>query len=99
MKKSLSAILQLLFFLPLSSFPQAKINSMPAKEYTMLSLGDSYTIGERADEADRFPNQAMLLLHNKGIYLEKPKIIAKTGWTTDELMTAIKNENVQGTYD
>jgi lysophospholipase L1-like esterase len=72
---------------------------MPAKEYTMLSLGDSYTIGERVDEADRFPNQAVLLLHNKGIYLEKPKIIAKTGWTTDELMNAIQHENIQGTYD
>lgn len=69
------------------------------KEFTMLSLGDSYTIGEKVDEADRFPNQTVLLLHSKGIYFEKPTIIAKTGWTTDELMMAIKNENLKGTYD
>ncbi|HYV92348.1 MAG TPA: GDSL-type esterase/lipase family protein [Chitinophagales bacterium] len=72
---------------------------MAIREYTMLSLGDSYTIGERVDEADRFPNQAVMLLHNMGIYFEKPKIIAKTGWTTDELMAAIENENLKGTYD
>jgi len=79
---------------------------MATKEYSMLSLGDSYTIGEHVDEADRFPNQAVLLLHNQGIYFEKPTIIAKTGWTTDELMAAIEDEKVlqgspngQGTYD
>src|SRR6188474_176706 len=99
MKRSFVAIFILLFFLPLSSVPQTKNSSMSTREYTMLSIGDSYTIGERVDEADRFPNQVVLLLHNKGIYFEKPKIIAKTGWTTDELMTAIKNENIQGTYD
>ena len=72
---------------------------MQSKEFTMLSLGDSYTIGEKTDEADRFPNQAVLLLHSKGIYFQNPRIIAKTGWTTDELMTAIKKESLPGTYD
>jgi lysophospholipase L1-like esterase len=72
---------------------------MPPKEFTMLSLGDSYTIGEKVDEADRFPNQTVLLLHSKGIFFQKPTIIAKTGWTTDELMVAIKNENLHVTYD
>ena len=72
---------------------------MQQKEYTMLSLGDSYTIGERVDEADRFPNQTVLLLHNKGIYFEKPGIIATTGWTTDELMSAVDKEDIQSTFD
>lgn len=62
---------------------------MQQKDYTMLSLGDSYTIGEGVEEADRFPNQAVLMLHSKGIYFGKPVIIATTGWTTDELMDAI----------
>lgn len=72
---------------------------MESKEYTMLSLGDSYTIGEKVDEADRFPNQTVLLLHSRGIYFQKPRIIAATGWTTDELMASIKKENPGGTYD
>ena len=65
----------------------------------MLCLGDSYTIGETVEEADRFPNQTILALHSKGIYFEKPRIIATTGWTTDELMAAIQKENIITTYD
>jgi lysophospholipase L1-like esterase len=65
----------------------------------MLALGDSYTIGEGVDEADRFPNQVVMMLHTKGIFLDKPKIIATTGWTTDELMNAIQKENIKDTFD
>ena len=65
----------------------------------MLCLGDSYTIGEAVEEGDRFPNQAALLLHSKGIYFEKPKIIAQTGWTADELTSAIEKENITHTFD
>lgn len=72
---------------------------MQSREFTMLSLGDSYTIGEGVEEADRFPNQAVMQLHLKGIFVEKPKIIATTGWTTDELMKAIQQENLSGTFD
>jgi len=89
----------LILSLPLSSFSQANKSSMTQKEFTMLSLGDSYTVGEGADEADRFPNQTVLMLHSKGIFFEKPKIIATTGWTTDELMAAIQNENIKDTFD
>lgn len=69
------------------------------KEYTFLCLGDSYTIGERVAPEDRFPSQTILLLHSKGIYFENPKIIATTGWTTDELMLAIDAAKINQTYD
>jgi hypothetical protein len=72
---------------------------MPQKEYTMLALGDSYTIGEGVDEADRYPNQSVMMMHIKGIFFEKPEIIATTGWTTDELMSAIQKENIKDTFD
>ncbi len=65
----------------------------------MLCLGDSYTIGEAVEESERFPMQTVELLKMKGIYFEKPTIIAKTGWTTDELSSAIKEANMKGTYD
>lgn len=72
---------------------------MQDQEYTMLALGDSYTIGEKADEADRFPNQTVLKLHSKGIYFSKPTIIATTGWTTDELHEAIHHAKPGGPFD
>src|ERR1019366_5541524 len=71
----------------------------PEKKHTMLSLGDSYTIGESVEEQERFPIQAVELLKKDGIAIDKPIIIAKTGWTTDELAAAIKERGVQGKYD
>lgn len=65
----------------------------------MLCLGDSYTIGEAVEEGERFPMQAVELLKAKGIAFEKPEIIAKTGWTTDELAAAIKERGLTGNYD
>ena len=65
----------------------------------MLCLGDSYTIGESVAEEDRFPNQCVHLLEKENIHFDKPHIIAKTGWTTDELMHAIKEAQVEGTFD
>jgi len=64
-----------------------------------LALGDSYTIGERVSEKDRFPVILAELLKDKNIAVNAPKIIAKTGWTTDELKEAILKENIQEKYD
>jgi lysophospholipase L1-like esterase len=69
------------------------------KVYRMLSIGDSYTIGEGMKPEDRFPNQTISMLKSSGINFDEPKIIAKTGWTTDELMAAIKEENPKSDYD
>lgn len=71
--------------------------AMPAKTPAgtrYLALGDSYTIGESVPEAERFPNQ---LASELGI--PAPQIIAKTGWTTDELNAAIDAANPQGSFD
>jgi len=69
------------------------------KVYHMLSFGDSYTIGEGMQPDDRFPNQTISILKSKGINFDEPKIIAKTGWTTDELMAAIHEDNPKSDYD
>lgn len=99
MEKTTALFFFFLIFAILQADSQNQKMQHSSKELTMLSLGDSYTIGERVDEADRFPNQTVLLLHSKGIYFEKPKIIATTGWTTDELLHAIQQENIQQTFD
>lgn len=57
--------------------------------YTWLALGDSYTIGEGVAEEGRWPTQLAALLCDEGIDLWPPRIIAQTGWTTDELSTAM----------
>jgi lysophospholipase L1-like esterase len=59
-----------------------------------LALGDSYTIGESVDASERFPVQLARTLN-----LGDPVIIAKTGWTTDELNAAIDAANPQGPFD
>lgn len=73
------------------------------KELSYLALGDSYTIGELVPPEENFPNQVCRILTQEGIHLAPPRIIAKTGWTTDELETGIlesgKDEPFKGSYD
>ena len=62
------------------------LNSVPIP---YLALGDSYTIGEGAAAADRWPVQLAALARTQGLNLANPDIIARTGWTTAELQEAI----------
>lgn len=64
-----------------------------------LALGDSYTIGESVDPADRWPVQLAALLRERGVDIAEPEIIATTGWTTDELAAGIRERDPQGPYD
>lgn len=68
------------------------------KKINYLALGDSYTIGESVKISERYPIQLVKEIEflsknntkNKDrVYFEEPQIIAKTGWTCEELMTAI----------
>src|SRR4030095_3836103 len=62
--------------------------------HTLLCLGDSYTIGEGVPPSENFPNQTVQLLTDSGYDFQAPEIIAKTGWTTDELQTEINSKNI-----
>ncbi|MBC6400790.1 MAG: SGNH/GDSL hydrolase family protein [Ekhidna sp.] len=68
------------------------------KKYTLLALGDSYTIGESVAASDRWPAQLSAKLKKDSITLE-PTIVANTGWTTDELISGITKSDVTGTFD
>jgi lysophospholipase L1-like esterase len=73
-----------------------------AYEKTYLALGDSYTIGEQVLAEENFPNQTVAQINKtaSGVYhIAAPKIIATTGWTTDELNASIDAENITTTYD
>ncbi|HEY6064026.1 MAG TPA: GDSL-type esterase/lipase family protein, partial [Chitinophagaceae bacterium] len=75
----------------------------PAKKYYYLALGDSYTIGERVPPQDNFPNRVYSIMNNDTVDFQPPHIIARTGWTTDELeegIVATNNVNpLRSTYD
>jgi lysophospholipase L1-like esterase len=67
--------------------------------YSFLALGDSYTIGEQVAFAENFPNQTIQLLRGMGFAFYAAEIIAKTGWTTDELSNAIEASSLLRQYD
>jgi lysophospholipase L1-like esterase len=64
-----------------------------------LALGDSYTIGEDVAEAGRWPVQLATLLRADGIAVDPPLIVARTGWTTDELAAAMDAAELARGYD
>jgi lysophospholipase L1-like esterase len=63
-----------------------------------LALGDSYTIGESVAEHERWPNQLAGLLRTNDISTEVT-LIARTGWTTDELWQGIQAREINPPYD
>lgn len=64
--------------------------SAQSQSLSYLALGDSYTIGEGVSEKERYPVQLVNELKKAGILnFSTPQIIAKTGWTVDELDAGI----------
>jgi lysophospholipase L1-like esterase len=64
-----------------------------------LALGDSYTIGESVASDQRWPVQLVKALRAEGIEIRPPRIIAKTGWTTDELADAVQAAEFEHRFD
>ena len=67
----------------------------------LLSLGDSYTIGQSVCSTCNFPEQLKAALldeyqQEEGVDLQ---IIARTGWTTTNLKNAIAEENPDTDFD
>lgn len=81
---------------PATQVPTTPINN----SIKYLALGDSYTIGQSVCETCRFPEQ--LKSNLKAIYPQTDfslKIIATTGWTTSNLISAINTQNPDSNYD
>lgn len=76
--------------------PTQETISMPTIRY--LALGDSYTIGEKVSPKDRWPVQLARLLEKEDIQVDVT-IIARTGWTVDELWEGIQADPPEGKYD
>lgn len=65
----------------------------------ILALGDSYTIGESVEPHERFPEQLAAALRNRGRTVTELVVVARTGWTTDELNAALDKRHPTGTFD
>lgn len=63
-----------------------------------LALGDSYTIGEGVAAEDRWPVQLARHLRAEGVAIGDPEIVATTGWTTDELSSAMDKASFAPPY-
>ncbi|HVZ48240.1 MAG TPA: GDSL-type esterase/lipase family protein [Gemmatimonadaceae bacterium] len=64
-----------------------------------LALGDSYTIGEGVDASARWPDQLAARLRTLGVDVDAPVLVARTGWTTDELDAGISAAGIAGVFD
>jgi lysophospholipase L1-like esterase len=72
---------------------------MQTKPTTYLAIGDSYTIGESVPASKNFPTQTAASLKKAGINITEPTIIAKTGWTTDELQEQLSRTRLAVPFD
>ncbi len=69
------------------------------RKITYLALGDSYTIGESVDPENNWPNQlANTLVKNHELTIST-KVIAKTGWTSFELLEALDTVATDVSYN
>jgi lysophospholipase L1-like esterase len=66
--------------------------------HSTLFLGDSYTIGDGLPLAGSYPYQTIELLRREDHRFYAPEIIARTGWTTDELMAGIRRTTLLPSY-
>lgn len=64
----------------------------------LLSLGDSYTIGEGVGEDERWPAWLLALLRERHLDVTA-EIVARTSWTTDELAAALATVRPRGPFD
>jgi len=77
-------LIPLCIFILFSCYNEKEINQSNLR---YLALGDSYTIGEGIEFEDNYPKQIV----NKIFLIDSVTVIAKTGWTTDELIDTLNN--------
>jgi lysophospholipase L1-like esterase len=71
----------------------------PPPEVRVLALGDSYTIGESVRASERWPERLVAMMRATGMQVADPVVIARTGWTTDELSAGIDAAKPQASFD
>ena len=90
----MKALFPLLFLLSSEMMAQLIIED----KVKFLALGDSYTIGESVVATERWPVQLMDSLNASGLEYLDYRIIAVTGWRTDNLKEAIHDAKIKDEY-
>lgn len=78
---------------------ELKQDAVELQEISFLALGDSYTIGEGVEKTERWPNQFVSIAKEKGVLFSEPDVVAKTGWKTYDLLSAIQKKKTTKKYD
>ena len=89
MKKILLIILSVLVYACNST---REVLVTPQMDFSYLALGDSYTVGEGVGVEQSWPVQLVQRLNERGHNVASPKIVAKTGWNTQNLITNFESE-------
>lgn len=89
-------MIRFLFFLIVFSCSYKKDIENPI---SYLALGDSYTIGESVNYLYSYPIQLKNKLNFEKQIIDKVTIVAKTGWTTDELLDSLNLLGIKEKYD
>lgn len=71
-------------------------SDLPQKK--LLALGDSYTFGASVSQEDRWTNK-LIEINNKDYQFVKHQVIAKSGWTTSQLLQAIDEQKPAAEFD
>lgn len=98
---SLGVFLQTVSLLAFSGCSKPQIPVVAASDSlsnSFLALGDSYTIGESVGSLDRFPAQTADMLKTLGIRVGPIQYIAQTGWTSENLLSAIDQSSLPADY-
>jgi len=74
------------------------MDTMQTRSISYLALGDSYTIGQGVAQIQSFPYQLRDTLTKLELNVDSIKVIARTGWTTSNLLDAIEAESPES-YD
>jgi lysophospholipase L1-like esterase len=90
----MKALFPFLFLLSSQAMAQLIIED----KIKFLALGDSYTIGESVVATERWPVQLMDSLNARGLEYLDYRIIAVTGWRTDNLKEAIHDAKIKDEY-
>ena len=65
----------------------------------LLALGDSYTVGEGLPADQSWPAQLSRALEAEETAVGELQVIARTGWTSEALLSALQEADPQGPYD
>jgi lysophospholipase L1-like esterase len=96
-------ILKILFLFLILTSANCKKNPdtvLVKKNISYLALGDSYTIGQSVSASERYPVILADRLSDADVSVAPPRIIATTGWTTNNLKNGIISAGIdKNKYD